>query len=263
MSEGQRTAVYPVLSDGSCAYCLRGMPSRCLSRGLVGIVTDGGYAELVKVPASNLMPIGELDFKAAAAMPVNFGTAWNGLASRAKVVSGDTVLVWGAAGGVGYAATQIAKLLGAKVVAVVGDDKKANFVESQGADLVVNSRTQSVVEAVRAFTGGLGASVVVDHVGGDTWGASIECLARGGRMVTLGLTSGPKSEVDVRRVYQEELAILGTWGQSREDIQLVMKLASDGKLKPSIFHEFPLSSASEAHRILESRDVQGKILLLP
>lgn len=263
VSEGGPVIVYPVLSDGKCAYCLQGMPNRCLSRGFVGVASDGGYAELVKVPVGNLIPLEGLDFKTAASLPVNFGTAWRGLAVHAAVGPNDTVLVWGAAGGLGHAAIQVAKYLGARVIAVVGNEKKTKFVESQGADLTVNHRTEDMVEKVRAFTDGLGATVAFDHVGGDTWARSTECLARGGRMVTLGLTLGPKSEVDVRRVYSDELSIIGTYGQLKEDLQQVLKLAQDGKLKPSIYRELPLSSARQAHEIVESRDVQGKILLLP
>jgi NADPH:quinone reductase-like Zn-dependent oxidoreductase len=263
ISEGDLVVVYPVLSDGKCAYCLRGMPNLCVSRGFVGVATDGGYAEYVKVPSANLIPAKGIDPKVAAAMPVDFGTAWSGLVSRAKAGHGDTVLVWGAAGGLGHAAIQIAKLLGASVIAAVGDDRKTRFVQSMGADHVVNYRSQDIAGSVRALTGGQGASVVFDHVGGDTWGKSIDCLSRGGRLVTLGLTSGPKSEVDVRRVYSDELSIVGTYGQLQSDIQKVLGLAAEGKLKPAIHRELPLASAREAHLILESRDVQGKLLLLP
>jgi NADPH:quinone reductase-like Zn-dependent oxidoreductase len=260
---GSEVVVYPVISDGTCPYCRMGSPNLCVVRGFVGVATDGGYAELVKVPSGNLIPTGGLDPKLAASMPVDFGTAWSGLVSRAKVSPGDTVLVWGAAGGLDHAAIQISKLLGADVIAAVGDDSKSEFVESLGADRVVNYASQDVVASVRSMTGGLGASVVFDHVGGETWGKSVDCLARGGRMVTLGLTSGPKSEVDVRRVYSDELSIMGTYGQSKADIEKVLGLAAEGKLRPAIFKELPLSSAKEAHQILESRAVLGKVLLIP
>jgi NADPH:quinone reductase-like Zn-dependent oxidoreductase len=259
---GSGAVVYPVVSDGTCQYCRRGSPNLCLGRGFVGIVNDGGYAEFVKVPAANLIPVRGIGLKEAACLPVDFGTAWRGLA-RAQVQRGDTVLVWGAAGGLGHAAIQIAKLLGAKVIAVVGDDSKAGFVKTLGADAAVNHRSQDVAEAVRSETDGLGASVVFDHVGGETWGKSIDCLARGGRMVSLGLTSGPKSEVDVRRIYTDELKILGTYGQSKEDIERVLELAAKRKLAPSVQEELSLGSARRAHEIVESRNVQGKILLVP
>ena len=263
VEEGAGVLVYPVLSDGTCEYCRQGRPNLCLARGFIGIATDGGYAELVKVPAANLLPLGGLDPKTAASLPVNFGTAWNGLVTKAGVGKGDTVLVWGAAGGLGHAAVQIAKHFGARVIAAVGDAKKAQFLKSLGADAVLDSKSPDFVERVRALTDGLGASVVFDHVGGDTWPASFGSLARGGRMLTLGLTSGPKSEVDVRRVYQDELKLMGVYGQSRDDLRRVMDLAAAGSLKPSIYEALPLRSAREAHEAIESREVQGKILLTP
>ncbi|MDG6989066.1 MAG: zinc-binding dehydrogenase [Nitrososphaerota archaeon] len=260
---GSQVVVYPVLSDGSCVYCRGGSPSLCLGRGFVGIATDGGYAEFVKVPLANLLPIKGLDLKTAAAMPVDFGTAWSGLSRKAEVGAGDVVLVWGAAGGLGHAAVQIAKYLGARVIAAVGSDSKAQFVRSLGADHVVNYASHDIAEEVRSLTDGLGASVVFDHVGGDTWAKSIDCLARGGRMVALGLTSGLKSEVDVRRVYSDELSIMGVYGQSKGDVEQVLKLAAEGRLKPSIYRELPLGEARRAHEIVESRDVRGKVLLIP
>jgi NADPH:quinone reductase-like Zn-dependent oxidoreductase len=263
ITAGSRVVVHPVISDGTCIYCRQGSPNLCLSRRLVGVASDGGYAESVKVPAANLIPAEGLDPKVAAAMPVDFGTAWRGLVEKAGVGRGDTVLVWGAAGGLGHAAVQIARFLGARVIAAVGDDSKAPFVASLGADHVVNHRSQDIVATVRSLTEGLGASVVFDHVGGDTWGKSIDCLSKGGRMVTLGLTAGPRSEVDVRRVYSDELKILGTYGQSKTDIGKVLGLAVSGSLHPSIHKELPLPSAREAHEIIESREVQGKVVLVP
>ncbi len=262
-SAGTKVLIYPVLSDGTCPYCLKGMTNRCVSRGLVGSASDGGYAQLVKVPAANLVSFDGLDFGTAAALPVNFATAWNGLSSRARVGPDDTVLVWGAAGGVGYAAVQIAKFLGAKVIAAVGSSDKAGFVRSLGADYVVDYGKEDVVERVRAITGDLGASVVLDHIGGDTWTKSIDSLARGGRMITLGLTSGPRSDVDVRRIYQDELSIMGTYAHRKEDLLMVLDLAAEGKIKPSLAKELPLQSARESHELLESRKVNGKVVLIP
>jgi NADPH:quinone reductase-like Zn-dependent oxidoreductase len=261
--EGLMAAVYPVISDGTCVYCLQGRPNLCAGRGFVGVASDGGYGEYLRVPAANLVPLGSLPPKVAAAMPVDFGTAWNGLVSKAGVGPGDTVLVWGAAGGLGHAAVQIVKLRGGAAIAAVGGAEKAGFVKSLGADEVIDYSATDVVEAVRSLTGGRGATIVFDHVGGDTWGKSLDCLARGGTMLTLGLTSGQKSEVDVRRVYSDELAIMGTYGQSKADLAKVLGLAAEGKLRPSIHKELPLSSAREAHEMLESRRVMGKILLLP
>jgi NADPH:quinone reductase-like Zn-dependent oxidoreductase len=263
LERGTPVVVYPVLSDGTCPYCLMGAPNRCISRGLVGVASDGGYAEFVKVPASCLMELRGLDFKTAAALPVNFGTAWNGLFSRARVGPGDTVLVWGAAGGLGHAAIQVSKHLGARVIAAVSSDEKLSFVESLGADVGINYAGSNIVEEVRAATEGYGATVVFDHIGGDTWATSLECLAKGGRLVTVGLTSGPRSDVDVRRVYQDELGIVGTYSCRKEELIAVLELTAKGKFRPAVKAELPLHSASEAHKILESRAIQGKILLVP
>ena len=120
-----------------------------------------------------------------------------------------------------------------------------------------------MAEDVRSLTDGFGASVVFDHVGGDTWAKSIGCLARGGRMVALGLTSGPKSEVDVFHVYSEELSIMGVYGQSKGDIEQVPGLVAEGRLRPSVYWGLPLGGARRAHEIVESRDVLGMVLLIP
>lgn len=260
---GSNVVIYPVISDGTCHYCRMRRPSLCLKRGFIGIASDGGYADFVKVPIANLIPAEGVDPKVAAAIPVDFGTAWSGLVNKAGVGPGDTVLVWGAAGGLGHAAVEISKLNGAKVIAGVGDDSKSAYVRSLGADEVVNYKSSGVVEAVKRLTGGLGASVVFDHVGGDTWGRSIDCLARGGRLLALGLTSGAKAEVDVRRVYSEELNVMGTYGQRKEDIEKVMGLVSSGRLAPTIREVLPLASARKAHEDIEARSVMGKIVLVP
>ncbi|MDG6942185.1 MAG: zinc-binding dehydrogenase [Nitrososphaerota archaeon] len=263
VAPGLKAVVYPVISDGTCAYCRRGDRNLCVARGFVGIATEGGYAEQVVVPEANLIPADGIDPEAAAAIPVDFGTAWRGLSSLARAGKDDTVLVWGAAGGLGHAAVQIAKLVGAKVIAVVGNDEKADFVRSLGADLVINHRSQNVVEETRSFTDGIGASVVFDHVGGDTWGVSLASLARGGRMLTLGLTSGAKFEVEVRHIYTDELKIMGVYGQFVADIKEVLRLTREGKLMPKIHEVIPLESARRAHELIESREVRGKIVLVP
>lgn len=259
---GDRGIVHPVLSDGTCDYCRRGRPNLCVSRGFVGVATDGGYAELARVPASSFIPVAGVDMKKAAAMPVDFGTAWSGL-SRAGVGPDDTVMVWGAAGGLGHAAVQISKLLGAKVIAVVGAEGKRPFVESMGADHVVDHSATDVVAEVKSLTGGLGATVAFDHVGGETWGKSVDSLARGGRLIALGLTSGASAELDVRRIYSDELTVMGTYGQTRGDLERVFSLAGEGKLDPAIHAVLPLESAAEAHRAIESREVRGKMILEP
>ncbi len=260
---GQRVVVYPSLSDGSCRYCLAGHPNRCVNGGLLGAVADGGYADYVKVPAPNLADAGSLDPRLAAAVPVNFATAWSALAERASVHPGDRVLVWGAAGGVGHAAVQVAKLLGAQVIGVAGGKEKKRFVTDNGADHFIDHTTEDVAARAKEITGGQGVDFVFDNVGGDTWGKSLESLAKGGTVLSVALTSGATSTVDVGRLYRNELNIVGVFAFRREALVRVLQLISEGRLKPRIFRELPLKSARQAHEILESRKVEGKILLVP
>lgn len=261
--EGDRVVVYPVIGDGTCHFCQMGEPNRCVKVGLLGSALDGGYAEYLRVPASSLIRMGDLDPKVAACLPVNFATAWNGLVSKARVGPADVVLVWGGGSGIGHAAIQVAKLFGAKVVATAGDEEKLSRSRSLGADFTINHNSEDVVGRVREVTGGAGATVVFDHVGSSTWERSVESLAKGGRMVTLGVTTGESSKVDIGKVYRGELSIHGTYAFRREELVAVLKMAAQGRLKPSIFKELPLREAEEAHRILESRRVFGKVLLLP
>ncbi len=260
---GRKVVVYPSLSDGSCAYCAAGQPNRCANGGLVGAVSDGGYAEYVKVPQANLVDAGSLDPKKAAAAPVNFATAWSAFTERSKVGEGHTVLVWAAAGGLGYAAVQSAKLLGASVIGVVGGKGKFGFVKDNGADHVIDHTTEDVAARARELSGGRGVDFVLDSVGGDTWGKSIDSLAKGGTVLSAALTSGATSNVDVGKLYRNELSVAGVFAFRKETLVDVLRLVSKGKLRPMVFRELPLHRGREAHEILESRKVEGKILLLP
>jgi NADPH:quinone reductase-like Zn-dependent oxidoreductase len=260
---GKSVVVYPALSDGTCRFCLEGFPNRCVSGGLVGRASDGGYAEYVRVPAANLVDAGDLDLHFAAALPVNFGTAWSALVERATVRPDDSVLVWGAAGGLGHAAVQVAKMLGAQVIGVAGGEEKRNFVMGNGANHFIDHTSEDVAARAKEITGGLGVDLVFDDVGGDTWGQSLASLAKGGTVLSAALTTGASSSVDVGRLYRNELGIVGVFSFRRETLTRVLQLASAGSIKPRIFRELPLGSAREAHEILESRKVEGKILLIP
>lgn len=260
---GDRVVLYSVISDATCKFCVAGKPNRCVNIGLLGAAVDGGYAEFVKVPSRNAVQIAGLDFKTAAALPVVFATAWNALVRRVKVGPEDQVLVWAAGSGLGHAAIKIAKLFGSQVIAVAGSDEKLRLARSIGADQTINHRTENVPEKVRELTGGLGATVVFDQIGGDTWTRSINSLAKGGTMLSLGLTSGATSSVDVGRFYRNELNFAGVYAFTKEDLNSVLGMASEGKLRPHIYRELPLEAAQEAHRSLESNEHFGKILLLP
>jgi NADPH:quinone reductase-like Zn-dependent oxidoreductase len=261
---GDPVVISPGLSCGRCQMCLSGRDNLCREYKILGEHVDGGYAEYVKVPATNVIPKPErLSFEEAAAVPLVFLTAWNMLVTRAQVRPGEDVLVWGAGSGVGSAAIQIAKLFGARVIAVAGEDWKLEKAKELGADVTLNHRTQDVLQEVRRLTGKRGVDIVFEHVGAATWEVSIKSLARGGRMVTCGATSGAQAQTDIRYLFSKQLSILGTFMGSKGEVLEVMRLVEEGKLRPVVHRVFPLREAAKAHRTLEEREHFGKLVLVP
>jgi len=264
LKSGDRAVVNPALSCGRCEFCEAGDDNICTSFGILGSATDGGYAELVRVPARNVLPIpGDLSYEQAAAFPLVFLTSWHMLVSRAKIAAGETILVLAAGSGVGSAAVQIAKLCGLRVIATVGSQTKVDKARALGADHVVNHSEQDLVAAVRDITAERGVDVVLEHVGPSTWRNSLRCMARAGRLVTCGATTGPTVEVDLRFMFSRQLTLLGSMMGTRADFRRVTGLIGSGALKPVIDSAFALKDAAGAQRHMESRNFFGKILLLP
>ncbi len=259
---GQRVVINPGLSCGRCEWCRRGEDPLCDRYGIVGEHVDGGYAEFVKVPVRNLMPIPEgFSFEEAAAAPLVFLTAWRALISRARLRPGETVLVLGASGGVGTACVQIAKLVGCRVIAVAGGAEKLQRLKELGADELIDHTAQDFSKEAWRLTDKRGVDVVVDSVGEATWEGSLRALAKDGRLVTFGATSGPRPPTNVPLLFWRQLRIIGsTMGNHREFTE-VMKLVWTRKLKPVVYKTFPLERAAEAQRTLEARRHVGKIVL--
>jgi NADPH:quinone reductase-like Zn-dependent oxidoreductase len=259
---GQRVLLQPGLSCGRCAACLAGRDNRCPRYDVLGFLSDGGYAEFVKVPVENLVPIpdqvGDLE---AAAFPLTFLTAWHMLVTRARLVAGETVLVLAAGSGVGQAAVQLARLLGARVIATVGRPEKVARARELGADEVLNHATQDLVEQVRRLTDRRGVDVVVEHVGQATWETSVRCLAPGGRLVTCGATTGARVGIDLRVLFARQLAVIGSYMGTKGELLHVATLLFAGRLRPVIDGVFELGEAAAAHRRLESREHFGKVVL--
>lgn len=261
---GDAVMVNPGVSCGHCRHCLGGRDNQCPRYHLFGAGRDGGYAQLVAVPRANIVPKPEhLSFAEAAAVPLVFLTAWHMLVTRAQVRPGEDVFVWGASSGVGSAAIQIAKLLGARVIAATRGVKKAAKARELGADAVVDYTAEDVLQAVRAFTDGRGVDVVFEHVGQATWAASIKMLARAGRLVTCGNTSGWEAQTDIRYVFAKQLSILGSYMGSKGELLELLPWVAAGRLRPVVHGVFPLAEAAEAHRVLEAQAQFGKIVLEP
>ncbi|MDE2181264.1 MAG: zinc-binding dehydrogenase, partial [candidate division NC10 bacterium] len=227
-----------------------------------GYRIDGGYAEYVKVPEVNILPMPEgMSFEAAAAFPLTFLTAWNMLVNCAHVKRGDEVLVMGAGSGVGSAAIQIAKLVGARVIAAAGSDEKLEKAKGLGADEGINYANQDLVAEVRRRTARRGADVIFEHVGGAVFERLIPVLATGGRLVTCGATAGHLAQTDIRYLFMRQLSILGGFMGSKADLLQIVQEIARGTLKPVVDRVFPLKDAAEAHRAMEDRKLFGKLVL--
>ena len=223
---------------------------------------DGGYAELVKVPVQNLVSIpDEIDFAQAAAFPLTFLTAWHMLVTRAHLKRGDDVLVLAAGSGVGQAAIQIAFLHGARVFATAGSEEKLERARALGAYDVIDHYKQDIVEEVRRFTNRRGVDIVIEHVGEATWWQSVRALARGGRLVTCGATTGVKGEIDLAALFAKQLSILGSYMGTKGELLRAARFFFTGQLKPVIDFRFPLAAAAAAQVRLEESGQFGKIVL--
>jgi len=262
--EGQRVMLQPGLSCGRCEACLSGADSLCPAYDIVGYRSDGGYAELVKVPAANVVPLPDrIGFREAAAFPLTFLTAWHMLVTRAGLQPGETVLVLAAGSGVGQAAIQVARLHGARVIATAGTDEKLARARALGADEVVNHYTQDLAEEVRRLTGRRGVDVVCEHVGQAVWDKCVRSLARGGRLVTCGATTGPDVGIDLRQLFARQISLLGSYMGSKGELLRAARLFFDGRFEPVVDRAFPLAEAAAAHRHLEDKHQFGKVVLEP
>lgn len=259
---GDEVVVAPGISCGVCASCLAGEDNLCRDYSILGEHRHGGYAEFVAVPEANILPKPpQLSFEEAAAVPLVFLTAWNMLVTNGRLRFGDEVLVWGAGSGVGSAAIQIAGLFSARVIAVAGAAWKLEKARALGAAAGIDHREQDVLEEVRRLTGRRGVDVVFDHVGAATWQTSLKSLARGGRLVTCGATSGPEAVTDIRYIYGRRLSIHGTWMGTKGELYEVMRLVRAGRLRPVVHQVFPLDQAAAAQQVMERSEHFGKLVL--
>ncbi len=263
---GDEVVVNPGHSCGRCRECLSGADNLCRWYELMGEDRSGAYAELLVVPATNVIAKPKaLSMVDAAALPVTFLTAWQMLTRKAPVGPGDTVLVMAAGSGVGTAAVQIAKLYGARVIATASTDDKLARAKQLGADEAINYGDPAVdlVAEVKRLTGKRGVDVVFEHVGAELWPKIILATRKGGSIVTCGATSGWDARTDLRHVFFRQLQILGSTMAPRGDLFPIVEHAAAGKLRAVVDRVLPLGDAAKAHRLLESRAAFGKIVLTP
>lgn len=259
---GDRVLINPGISCGRCEWCIAGEQSLCPEFQVLGEHRAGTIAEYIVVPERNLAPVpSAMSWAEAAAFSLATITAWRMLITRARLMAGETVLIWGIGGGVALAALKIAKETGARVIVTSSSDQKLARAKVLGADLTFNHAQVDVAREVRSLTSRRGVEVVVDSVGEKTWDQSLRCLGRLGRLVTCGGTSGPMVTTDIRKLFWYQWSILGSTMGSDADFRAVTRLAEAGRLWPELDRAFPFAEATLGYRRLAEGAQLGKIII--
>ncbi|MCK6504890.1 zinc-binding dehydrogenase [Myxococcota bacterium] len=253
-------ALQPGFGCGHCDACLSGDHALCRDYVIRGERGDGGMAEVVVVPRAHLLPLPRgLDPAAAASLPLSLLTAWHMVHTRARVRPGQRVLVQAGASGTGAMAIQVARLLGARVLATAGSPQKREACLALGADLAVPY--EEAAQAARDWTGKQGVDVVVDHVGAETFQASQRSLRWGGTYVTCGATTGNLVSLDLRALFFKQVAILGSTMGGMAELRTAWRAVADGAIRPVLDRVLPMTRLAQAHALLEERQVIGKIVV--
>ena len=264
IKKGDRVAINPGLSCGTCYSCLSGKQNFCKNFSIMGEHQWGTHAEYFVVPEVNAIKLpSDVNFEAAAAAPLTFLTAWRALKSQARIQNGETVVIHGAGGGVSTAAIQIAKYLGATVITTTSSVEKVEMAKKLGADFAINYNENPNFDALiyKDIMKREGVDVVLDSVGKATFERSLRLLKPGGRLVTPGSTTGPISEVDLRQIFWKQLEVKGTTMSNQSEFRDVMKLIFNGKLIPIIDKVFSLNDIKKAEEYLQEGKQFGKVLL--
>jgi NADPH:quinone reductase-like Zn-dependent oxidoreductase len=249
---------------GECEFCNRGETTLCREYGGLGVNRDGGHAEYVAVEAKNVVTLPDhIAFEDAAAVPSNFGTAWRGLITRADVRPSDDVLILGASGGTGHGAVQIAVQAGATVYAATSSEKKATRLHELGADHVIDYTEVDIDDAIAEQTDRQGVDVVFESVGGETYEQAIRSLVRGGRLVTIGATTGDADQGMLQHVFWKQLEVIGATGATMGEFQDMLRAFFDGDIEPVIDSVISLGEIPEAHERLSAGDGFGKVIVRP
>lgn len=259
---GDKVIIAPGVRCRKCVYCITNNDSMCSGFKIMGFQVQGGYAEFARAHVDNIIPIShKLSFEEWAAVPLVFLTAWHMLITRGQLKPGENVLIHAAGSGIGSAAIQIARLAGAHVITTARGKEKLEKAKQWGADEVVDYSKEDYKERVLSITNNRGVDLIFEHIGPDTWEKNLQCLAKGGRMVVCGATSGPKVSLELRFLFMKQHAILGCYMGSKKELLDVLTLVESGKLKPVMDSTFPLKEAAAAQQKMLNRENFGKIVL--
>jgi NADPH:quinone reductase-like Zn-dependent oxidoreductase len=260
VERAQWVALQPGYGCMACPRCLAGEQALCRDYVIRGERGDGGMAERLRVPASHLLPLPPgLAPEQAAALPLALLTAWHMVRTRARVGPGQRVLIQAGASGTGVYAIQVARLLGARVMATASTESRRAACVELGAEQAVPY--EEAVAAVREWTGREGVDVAVDHVGASTWEASLRCLRWGGSYVSCGATSGHQVSLDLRALFFKQISVLGSTMGGMGEMQQAWQAVADGQIRPVLDRVMPMRALGEAHALLEARQVVGKLVV--
>jgi len=264
-SPGDRVTSTLYLTCGRCRYCLSGRETICADfKGYIGIHTPGAYAEFTTVPAVNLVKLpGSISFTDASVLANAIGTPYHAFTKRARLQPGERIIITGAGGGVGVHAVQLARLMGAFVMAVDIGAQKLDQARAVGADLVFDGSEGDFSAAAREWTGGQGVDAILELVGSATFDSSIKSLARGGRMVIVGSHTGTSLSASPQAMIANEWEIMGSRNCSKQELSEVVALVAGGRIKPVVSGVYPLEEAEALHRRLRSREIVGRVVLEP
>ncbi len=252
------------ISCGECDYCRKHLDPLCKKFNVLGFQRQGGLSEKVLVPTRNLIPLpasSRYPLSDWAAFPLVFTTAWNMLMEKAKLQPGETVLIHAAGSGIGSAAIQVAKAVGARILTTVGEDWKEAEARKLGADEVINYKKEDFEKRVKELTENRGVDLVFEHIGPEVFAQSLRCLAPGGRIVTCGSTSGPDITFNMRALFSKNIAIYGNYMGSLGGLKKAVEWAEAGKLRPLVGKNFPLAQTREAQQCMLDRNFFGKIVV--
>ena len=262
-SIGQDVIIQPGTFDISCKYSKCGMENYSPTYGILGETEDGVQSEYVLLKLENIYPKPRhLSFEEAASMPLVFMTSYQMLVERAKLKKSDTILIYGGTSGIGIAAIQIARSIGARIITTVGNDKKKNFVEKLNPDYVLNHHDDDLYKKIKGISSN-GVDIVFEHIGSSTWEQSLKVLSIGGKIITCGATTGNKVSIDLRHLFMKQQTIMGSTMSSLSTFKSVMKNIKNKEYQPYIDRVYKFEDVREAHMRMENRKHFGKIIIIP
>ncbi len=259
---GDEVLTVPIRSCGHCRFCVNGQENLCAQFHIPGESVQGTQAEWIAVPAKYVLPKPDtLSWAEAAALPLAAMTAYQMLFAKAQLSYGDRILVYGASGGVGSMAVQMAKAVGAEVFTTVGSDEKAELAKQIGADHIIHYKKEKIAAVIKERTAGAGVDVVFEHTGEKTWADSLRVLRKGGKLVTCGATTGPFVRIDLRALFIKHQQLIGSTMGTLNDMHGVLKMVENGRLKPVAGKVFPFEEVRRAHTFLAAGRSFGKVIL--